>query len=214
MSVAPGPEATPPPEGGDTTSPRAAEESLCLLDWLRPAPGAWLGLVSDCECHPRSLAAYGYPIRRLDPGAWLAASPASPSGSEAWPMLDGLCFVDRTLWPDWEVEEIHRLRLRRAADTLRVGARLVFGARETLGRPEQEYARRLARALASAPAVAPPGAPPPSPRRGRFTHYTPAQAGRLLSQCGFVLERVRNDYADTPIYDHDRPGMIFVCRRI
>lgn len=213
MTRIPGRPPTPPAEEGEPVSAgRAQREAGCLLDWLQPAPGALLGLATDCACHPQALAARGFPARRLEAEPWLTRATAGPAFPEFGVALDGLLFLDRTLWPYWEVEEIHRLRLRRAAEALRSGGRLIFGERETLGRSEREFARRLA----AAPAVTTEAREtrPPSPRRGRFTHYAPAQAHTLLAQCGFELERVRNSYVEAPLYQSDEPGMIFVCRRV
>lgn len=194
---------------GDTVCVDA--EAACLASWLSVPSGARVGLASDCAgCHARSLAARGLRVEPFDPdgpgeGIFAPAAPADPGSTFA-----AIVLVGRTLLPFWEVEEIHRHRLRAAGDRLIAGGRLVFGDRAAFGRSDLELARLVERYARFPEARADLSA---LGQRRRFTHYTAAQARTLLEQCGYALDRIHNGFDDRQPYAHHEPGMIFVCRR-
>lgn len=127
-----------------------------------------------------------------------AATAAADAGA---PFAAALLF-DATLFTPAEVEDIHRLRLRRLRELLAPGGWLAFGDGETFGEPTLERPRVEAAGLAA-----------PSAVTRRATLYTAAQAGQILGQSGFELVRVSNGWTDRQPYTHHEPGMAFVCRR-
>jgi hypothetical protein len=115
-----------------------------------------------------------------------------------------------TIFTFWDVEEIHRLRLRRIHALLPPGGPLIFGGGEYLGKPELEW-ERIQRLYG----------PYPDANRelrrmhetGQFMHYQAAQARTVLEMCGFDLARIHNGFTDAQPYAHWTPGMVFVCKR-
>jgi len=137
-------------------------------------------------------------LRGAGPSPEAGVATAAAAGS---PFAAALLF-DATLFTPAEVEDIHRLRLRRLRDLLTPGGWLAFGDGETFGEPALERPRVEAAGLTAPSAVA-----------RRATLYTAAQARLILEQSGFDLVRVCNGWTDHSPYAHHEPGMAFVCRR-
>lgn len=133
------------------------------------------------------------------PGSETGAATAATGAGE--PFAAALLF-DATLFTPADVEDIHRLRLRRLRELLAPGGWLAFGDGETFGEPTLERPRVEAAGLAA-----------PSAVTRRATLYTAAQARLILGQSGFDLVRVCNSWTDRQPYAHHEPGMAFVCRR-
>lgn len=148
----------------------------------------------------RGLAVAGLAVGELTRLGGAGPGPETAAGAGA-PFAAALLF-DATLFTPADVEDIHRLRLRRLHELLAPRGWLAFGDGETFGEPTLERRRVAAAGLLGASAVTP-----------RATLYTAAQARLILGQCGFDLVRVCNGWTDRQPYAHHEPGMAFVCRR-
>lgn len=209
----------PPPSGA--TTPDEVKRAIRWAD-LRPGDPV-LQLNAGAGVCTQALAEQGLDVTAVERWDALAAA--------ARHRLDGqratIVHADFDMWPAdrsfravlafgstiftfWDVEEIHRLRLRKIRDLLPAGGALIFGAGEHLGKPELEWER-----------VRKLYAPYPGADRqlrhmhetGQFMHYQAAQARTVLEMCGFDLLRVHNGFTDAQPYAHWEPGMTFVCRR-
>lgn len=172
------------------------------------APDGSLHAPPHAPPHAAALRARGLAVASLAVGDLTRLGGAGP-GSEtgAAPAAAGAPFAaallfDATLFTPADVEDIHRLRLRRLRELLAPGGWLAFGDGETFGEPTLERPRVEAAGLAA-----------PSAVTRRATLYTAAQARLILGQSGFDLVRVCNGWTDRQPYAHHKPGMAFVCRR-
>ncbi len=174
-----------------------------VVRWAGLRPGDTVLLLDALDSrHARLLRELGLVVR---PATGLDVAGGLCGDSFAAALL-----FESTVFTFWEVEEIHRLRLRAIHGILRPGGHLIFGSSDALGKAPLEWERIVSLYSASPEGSA---ALRRLARNGRFAHYQVAQAAVVLEQCGFELVGVHNGFADAGSYSHWEPGMVFVCRR-
>ncbi len=199
------------------------EEVRLAVSWASLSTGdAVLELNAGAGCCTQVLAAAGLGVTALERWDALAAAARERLDGRAnfihadfdlWRgdrTYKAIFAFGSTIFTFWDVEEIHRLRLRKIRALLSAGGALIFGGAEHLGKPELEWER--IRKLY--------GPYPGADRQlrqmhetGQFMHYQAAQARTVIEMCGFELKRVHNGFTERQPYAHWEPGMTFVCRR-